>query len=238
MSPSACAQACSQLPSPHLVGFWYVMKDMRCQCFYSGKNIPTPPSGLEWNFLDSKPTGTGPIQSSSNGNYPGECYAFPQVREIFYFHPQVSWSFNISNVVVQGTGNPTGSPSLSPSSPTFEKVGDGVCVDASDNTYSIVWELGTAITSAEACGNWCLQHPEPNFVGFTSPKSTTHGCICHFSGALVTPKKDYTNPIGYHQDPYTGFGAISGVTNFTALPSNASNPVDVSDRECFRYKVC
>eukprot|EP00956_Cyclotella_meneghiniana_P009924 scaffold13726_cov82-Cyclotella_meneghiniana.AAC.1 len=67
---------------------------------------------------------------------------------------------------------------------SFEKVGDGVCVDASDNTYSIVWELGTPITSAEACGNWCLQHPEPNFVGFTSPKSTTHGCICHFSGAL------------------------------------------------------
>ena len=133
--------------------------------------------------------------------------------------------------------NITAAPSLSPVIPSFEKVGDGICVDASNNKYSVVWELGTAITSAEDCGRWCLQHPEPNFVGFTSPKSTTHGCICHFSGALVTPRKNYANPKGYHEDFNTGFGVISGVTNFTALPTNPSNPVDVSNRECFRYKV-
>ena len=114
-SPSDCAQLCSQLPSPHLVGFWLRVASLTCQCFYSGKNIPTPPSGLKWVHISGEPTGTGAI-GGAQSNYPGECFAFPQVREIFYFHPQVSWSFNVSNVVVQGTGNPTtSSPSASPS---------------------------------------------------------------------------------------------------------------------------
>ena len=83
-SSNDCAQTCSQLPSQDLVGFtWRTTGATSCGCYYSAKNIPTPPLGIDWNIIETGLIygGTGPIKNTDNrSGY--ECYAFAQVREM------------------------------------------------------------------------------------------------------------------------------------------------------------
>ena len=95
---NTCAQYCQKLPSPDLVGF--DLQPGRCQCNYSGSNVPTPPSGFDWQQIDNNNSGAGPIKGTKPKpllDY--QCYAFSQVRHIVSFIFTALLFLNHSNVI-------------------------------------------------------------------------------------------------------------------------------------------
>ena len=80
LSSNDCAQTCGQLPSQDLVGFYFGTLGPTCRCYYSAKNVPAPPLGLDWAIIGTTDKGSGPIKNAST--LFGECYAFAQVREM------------------------------------------------------------------------------------------------------------------------------------------------------------
>ena len=77
-----CARFCGKLPSPDLVGFQRVTTSGNCQCLYSDQNLPTPPSGLDWQMVVNTLLGIGPIVASTGSPAEYQCYIFTQVREV------------------------------------------------------------------------------------------------------------------------------------------------------------
>jgi hypothetical protein len=216
-----------------------------CQCYFSGGSVPT---GLTYvpnhNGAPAQP-GTGPIQGAV---IPSDPNAVPGSFKCYSFN-----NFTPSPTNAPVTPSPTNAP-VTPS-PTkasqlalsyFTEQGPGICVDGTGQyypNYAIVRTdkaYSNTTVDAKICSDWCYQHHEDPFVGFSS--GGIFGgfliCECLFSGGSLPTGLTYV-PNNNGADAKPGTGLIQGAViqtdpnavpgsfkcysfnNFTPSPTNA-----------------
>jgi hypothetical protein len=144
-----------------------------CECSFSGGSVPTGLTYVPNNNGNAAKPGTGPIQGTVIQSDPN---AVPGSFKCYSFN-----NFTPSPTNAPVTPSPTKAP-VTPS-PTkvsqlalsyFTEQGPGICVDGTGQFYSNYAIIRTdkaysnTTVDAEICSDWCYQHHEDPFVGFSS----------------------------------------------------------------------
>ena len=120
---------------------------------------------------------------------------------------------------VKSTATPTSSPTLE-----TQYIGDGFCLDCSNNMYSIV---KGHFYNGEDCASWCLQHPT-SLIGFVEEPNPQGVpgltfCFCLFEGGTlpIIPVPDYNPPQFPEQTrSFPGTGPITVVRYLSNRPTS------------------
>jgi hypothetical protein len=94
----------------------------------------------------------------------------------------------------------------------FSLVGNGYCLDSSNQLYSYIGETFPAGISDNDCINWCSQVLHPYFVGLEIDRRLSNStlCNCNFGGGIIPSDVSYGhyNPNATHNETEPGLGEI------------------------------
>jgi hypothetical protein len=94
----------------------------------------------------------------------------------------------------------------------FSLVGNGYCLDSSNQLYSYIGETFPAGISDNVCINWCSQVLHPYFVGLEIDRRLSDYtlCNCNFGGGQIPSDVSYADydPDATHNETEPGLGEI------------------------------
>eukprot|EP00804_Cyclotella_cryptica_P019493 CCRYP_006643-RF/>CCRYP_006643-RF protein AED:0.13 eAED:0.13 QI:170/0.76/0.85/1/0.61/0.71/14/191/939 len=147
---------------------------------------------------------------------------------------------------LQPTNKPTSmSPTVKPTTPSpvagFSKVGQGYCLDASNEWYSAVKSFALPLSTTDSyCLGWCSQNLHSNLVAVEINRdagSASMFCYCSFSGGAVPNEINLSgySPAASTIVTYPGVGAIEATdattsavcyrnTNYNSTPNPTPLP--------------